>query len=147
MTAVIASAAKQSPSGCAPSAGNIAPRLLRAYRDTLYQANGTDIRIGRRCPNLALEPLGARTAVLLTAWNPWSRRMPVGWNHRMQRALLLRLRRFRVIGAEGSLRRWHEAMFLVAGDPRPLVRLAAGFRQRAVVILRRGDKARVRLLG
>jgi hypothetical protein len=38
-------------------------------------------------------------------------------------------------------------MFLVAGDPRPLVRLAASFRQRAVVILRRGDKARVRLLG
>jgi hypothetical protein len=111
------------------------------------QANRTDIRIGRRCPNLALEPLGARTAVLLTAWNPWSRRMPVGWNHRMQRALLLRLRRFRVVGAQGSLGRWHEAMFLVAGDPRPLVRLAASFRQRAVVILRRGDKARVQLLG
>ena len=147
MTTVSASAAKQSPSGCAASAGDIAPRLLRAYRDTIYQANGTDIRIGRRSSNLPLERLGARTAVLLTAWNPWSRRMPVGWNHRMQRALLLRLRRFRLVGAQGSLGCWHEAMFLVAGDPRPLVRLAATFRQRAVVVLRRGDKARVQLLG
>ena len=122
------------------------PRLLRAYRDTVYQAEGTDVRIGRRCPSALLERFDARTAVILTAWNPWSRRMPAGWNHRMQQRLRQRLRRHKVVDAQGSLRRWHEAMLLVAGDPRPLVRLAARFRQRAVVILRCGHKARLRLL-
>ena len=64
----------------------------------------------------------------------------------MQQRLRQCLRRFAVVDAEGSLHRWHEAMLLVAGDPRPVVRLAVRFRQRAVVILRRGRKARLRLL-
>jgi hypothetical protein len=37
-------------------------------------------------------------------------------------------------------------MLLVGGDPRPVIRLAARFRQRGVVILRRGRRARLRLL-
>ncbi len=124
------------------------PRLLRAYRDTVYRADGIDVRIGRRCPGKLLARLGTRTAVLLTAWNPGSRRMPSGWNNRMQRRLRQCLRRFRAIDAHGSLRRWHEDMLLVAaGDPRPVVRLAARFRQRAVVILRDGDRTRLRLRG
>jgi hypothetical protein len=124
----------------------ISPRLLRAYHDTNYRADGIDTRIGRRCPGETLARLDARTAVFLTAWNPWSRRMPAGWNDRMQQRLRQCLRRFRAIDAHGSLRRWHEDMLLVAGDPRPMVRLAARFRQRAVVILRDGDRTRLRLL-
>jgi hypothetical protein len=125
----------------------IPPRLLRAYRDTIYRADATDVRIGRRCPSVLLERLDARAAVFLTAWNPWSRRMSAGWNRRMQQQLRQHLRRFKVVDAQGSLRRWHEAMLLVAGDARPMVRVAGRFRQRAVVILRQGDKARLRLLG
>jgi hypothetical protein len=64
----------------------------------------------------------------------------------MQQRLRQCLRRFTTAEAEGSLHGWHEAMLLVAGDPRPVVRLAARFRQHAVVILRRGRKARLRLL-
>jgi hypothetical protein len=135
-------------SACAARAagGDVPPRLLRAYRDTVYRAEGTDVRIGRRCPGMLLERLGARTAVFLTAWNPRSRRMPDGWNNRMQRQLRQCLRRCNVIDAQGSLRCWHEAMLLVAGDPRPLVRLAARFRQRAVVMLRGRQEVRIRLV-
>ena len=122
------------------------PRLARAYRLTRYQAAGSDIRIGRRSPEALFGRLGARGATLVTAWNPRSRRMPEGWNRRMQQRLRQCLRRFKMLDAEGSLHRWHEAMLLVAGDPRPVVRLAVRFRQRAVVILRRGRKARLRLL-
>jgi hypothetical protein len=122
------------------------PSLLRAYRETVYRAAGTDVRIGRQCPGALLAQFDDRTAVILTAWNPRSRRMPEGWNHRMQQRLRQHLRRSEVVDAQGSLRRWHEAMLLVAGDPRPMVRLAARFRQCAVVILRRGQKVRLRLL-
>ena len=81
----------------------------------------------------------------MTAWNPRSRRMPEGWNRRMQQRLRQRLRRFTVVEAEGSLRRWHEAMLLVAGDPRPVTRLAILFRQRAVVRLRCALTVQLRL--
>jgi hypothetical protein len=122
------------------------PRLLRAYRDTTYRVNGVTVRIGRRCPDALFGGLNGRTAVLVTAWNPRSRRMPDGWNHRMQQNLRRQLRRFVVLEAEGSLRRWREAMLLVAGDSRPCVRIAARFRQHAVVIVRLGHRAQVRLV-
>jgi hypothetical protein len=131
---------------CATQREPLPPCLARAYRLTRYQAAGTDIRIGRRASEALFGRLGARGATLVTAWNPRSRRMPEGWNRRVQQRLRQCLRRFRVIDAEGSLHGWHEPMLLVAGDPRPAVRLAVRFRQRAVVILRRGRKARLRLL-
>jgi hypothetical protein len=37
-------------------------------------------------------------------------------------------------------------MLLVGGDPRPVIRIAARFRQRGVVVLRRGRMATLRLL-
>jgi hypothetical protein len=124
----------------------IPPRLLRAYRDTIYRAEGVDIRIGHRVPDALFGRLHARGATLINAWNPLSRRMPDGWNHRMQRRLRERLRRNIVVPAEGALGRWHEAHLLVAGDPRTLVRLARMFRQRGVVVLRRRQCARLVLL-
>jgi hypothetical protein len=122
------------------------PLLLRAYRLTRYRAAGHAIRIDRLVPDALFDRLAVRAAVVLTAWNPRSRRMPEGWNRRMQQRLRQWLRRRVVVEAEGSLHRWHEAMLLVAGDVRPAIRLAARFRQRGVVILRRGQKARLRLL-
>jgi hypothetical protein len=121
----------------------IPPRLLRAYRDTAYRADGIAVRIGQRCPDALFERLNAQAAVVLTAWNPLSRRMPDGWNRRMQGRLRTCLRRLVVREAESSLHRWHEEMLVVAGDPRPFIRCTARFRQRAVVILRRGHKARL----
>jgi hypothetical protein len=123
----------------------IPPRLLRAYRETAYRVDGITVRLGRRCPDALFDRLNAGVAVLLTAWNPRSRRMPDGWNHRMQQNLRRHLRRFVVLEAVGTLHRWREAMLLVAGDPRLVLRLAGHFRQHAVVILRRGHKARLRL--
>jgi hypothetical protein len=122
------------------------PLLLRAYRETEYRAAGHVIRIGRRVPDTVFDLIDAPVAVVVTAWNPGSRRMPKGWNLHAQQRLRARLRRFVVVDADGSLRRWHEAMLLVGGDPRPVIRLAARFRQRAVLMLRRGQKARLRLL-
>jgi hypothetical protein len=119
------------------------PRLARAYRLTRYSAGGYEISIGRRAPEALFTRLGARRATLVTAWNPGSRRMPDGWNRRMQARLRQCLRRSGVIEAEGSLGGWREEMLLVGGDPRPVVRLAGRFGQRAVVVLRRGDEARL----
>jgi hypothetical protein len=124
----------------------IPPRLERAYRGTAYRVDGVAVRIGRRCPDAVFDRLNGRAAVMLTAWNLLSRRMPDGWNHRMQQNLRRALRRFMVLEAEGSLHRWREAMLLVAGRTRPCIRVAARFRQHAVVILRRGHTARVRLV-
>ena len=124
----------------------IPPRVLRAYLCTTYHAGGFDMRIGGRVPDALFDRLNARVAVIMTAWNPLSRRMPDGWNRRMQVHLRRRLRRRVVLEAEGSLHRWREAMLLVGGDPRPHVRLAARFRQCAVVIVRRGHRVRLRLV-
>jgi hypothetical protein len=119
---------------------------MRAYRLTQYRAMGIGFRIGQRAPDAIFTRTGTRTATLITAWNPWSRRRPDGYNERMQEALRQRLRRSAVAEAEGTLYRWHEAMLLASGDPRPPIRLAAHFRQIAVVILRRGQNVRLRLL-
>lgn len=123
------------------------PLLARAYRLTRYGAAGFEIRIGRRAPAALFELLGARQATLVTAWNPRSRRMPEGWNRRMQRRMRLLLKRFRVIEASGALGRWRESMLLVGGNPQPIVRLASRFRQRAIVVLRAGQRSRVQVLG
>jgi len=118
----------------------IAARLLRAFRQTRYTAAGVVVRIGRR------DRLRPRVAVFITAWNPRSRRMPEGWNRRMQLRLCERLRRYRTLPADGALHRWHEQHLLVVADPRPVLRLARLFRQYSVVISRRGQPARLVLL-
>jgi len=112
----------------------IPPRLLRAYRDTEYRACGVVVRIGCRSP---------LTGVFITAWNPFSRRMPEGWNRRMQARLHERLRRFAVCPADGVLKRWHEAHLLVAADPRRISRIARIFRQRAIVVVQSGHPTKL----
>jgi hypothetical protein len=124
----------------------ISPRLLRAYRLTRYRAVGYEIHIGQRVPDALFSQLQSRTGMLLTAWNPFSRRMPDGWNATMQGQLRQRLRRFSVLEAEGSLRGWREAMLLVSGPPERTIRLARQFRQHAVVALRQGARTRLILL-
>jgi Protein of unknown function (DUF3293) len=128
--------------------GAVPPRLLRAWRATDYRVDTVLVRIGRRSAAMdaLLARIGARTGVFVTAWNPLLRAMPAGWNRRMQRSLSERLRRYVSLPAGGSLRRWHEAHFLVAADKRPVVRLARLFRQRGVVLVTRHQTARLALL-
>jgi hypothetical protein len=124
------------------------PRLLRAYRQSRYTAGDIDIRIGRR--NAAMDAWladhGAQTGVLITAWNPRSRRMPRGWNVRMQRKLAEHLHRCICANADGRLRRWHEAQILVLSPRRPAERIAMRFRQRGIVVLQRRHPARLIIL-
>lgn len=102
------------------------PALLRAYRLTVYRVGDETVRIGHR---------STLTGVLITAWNPRSRRMPEAWNRRMQDRLRLSLRRWPIHEASGGLGRWREDHLLVAADPRLCRVLARRFRQHALLRL------------
>ena len=116
----------------------LSPALLAAYRATSYRACGVEVRIGRRVTGLA------QPAVFLTAWNPRSRRMPAGWNRRMQQRLRACLAACPELhAAEGSLRRWREEMLLAGIPPARAVVLARRFRQHAVVVVMPGRPARL----
>ncbi len=123
----------------------LSPVMRRAYARTDYEADGIVTRIGRRSAALdaVLRRHGARHAAFITAWNPYSRAMPRGWNDRM----LARLReaaRGRVLAEGlGSGRGWAERHLLLAGDPRWIARLGRRFRQHAVVAVSPGRPARI----
>jgi hypothetical protein len=120
-------------------------RLVRAYRATRYQADGVTVFVGHFSPQMdaLLRRHNARVGVFVTAWNPMSRRIPAGWNARMERALMERLRRIAVLQAEGSWRGWREAHFLALAVPAVVRCIARSFRQAAVVIVRGGRKCRL----
>jgi len=120
-------------------------RLIGAYRRSTYRVGTVKLRVERRCPAMdaLLRDAGVRAAVLTGAWNPMSQRRPMGWNQRMDARLRERLRRHHWLAGEGGAGGWWEAHVLVLGDPRPALMLARRFRQRAVVVLRRGQKARL----
>jgi hypothetical protein len=86
---------------------------------------------------------GARTATFVTAYNPFSRSMPPGWNQRMQIHLRQALRRRHVVWGRGILGRWSEVHLLVFGDPAPVCRVARHFRQNGIVIVRHRQPARL----
>jgi len=116
------------------------PRLRRAFHQTRYEAAGQVVRIGAH-HDLALPSLAA----FITAWNPFSRRMPPGWNARMQQ----RLRAVApAILAEGwgRGRGWAEQHLLAAGDPRRIAVLARRFRQHAIVLVAPRRPARLLIL-
>jgi hypothetical protein len=123
--------------------------LRAAYARTAYEAATIAVRIGRRSAAMdaLLRAKGTRAAGFVTAWNPFSRRMPRGWNERM----LARLReaaRGRVLAEGwGSARSWSERHLLIAGDPRWLMRLARRFQQNALVVVARGQPARLAAVG
>ena len=122
--------------------------LLRPYLRTEYEADGAVARIGRRSPGIdrLLLGIGARTGAFVTAWNPLSRRMPPGWNRRMQARLAQRVRRLPSVPGHGIGRGWSEQHLLVAGDARRIVVLARLFRQRAIVVVRPSRAARLLIL-
>jgi hypothetical protein len=114
------------------------PPLLKAYRNTSYQVGDATAQIGRRSWTMdhLLVRHHAREAILITAYNPFSRKMPTGWNQRMQRQLGQALRRHRVLMGKGSWQRWSECHFLVLCAAAPMRKLARDFRQHGIVIVR-----------
>ena len=120
-------------------------QLERAYRGSGYEAAGAVARVGRRSPavDALLARLGARHGGFLGAWNPLSRRMPPGWNQRLQARLRQAARRLPAAEGWGGTARWREAHCLFGGDPRRLAVLARRFRQAAFVVVRRGQPARL----
>jgi hypothetical protein len=118
-------------------------QLLNAYRQTSYLAGKVEVRIARRSSAMdeLLTAHGARAGVFVTAWNPLSRRMPPGWNRRMQQRLKQRLQRYSTVPAEGAWRLWHEQHLLLFADPRIGLKLARTFRQAAIVVVKRGQSA------
>jgi hypothetical protein len=116
----------------------IAPRLLRAYRMTDYTTAGITIRIGRRSAAMdrLLRSHNQREAAFVTAFNPFSRPMPAGWNRRMQIRLVRTASRRVILPAGGTWRRWSESHALVFGPFRWTAVLARRYRQHAIVIVR-----------
>ena len=119
--------------------------LRRAYLASTYHVAGLPLRIGRRSAavDAVLAALGARAGGLLGAWNPRSRRMPAGWNRRAEARLRAATRRLRFVEAGGGTAGWQEHHLLLAGDPRCLAVFGRRFRQRAMVVLRRGRPPRL----
>jgi hypothetical protein len=119
--------------------------LPAAYRRTDYEAAGAVARIGRRSAAMdaLLRRLGAREGAFVTAWNPFSRRMPRGWNERMQARLREAARRLPSAEGWGRGCGWAERHMLIAADARSAAVLARRFRQNAIVVVRAGRAARL----
>lgn len=141
---------RSSPTGAGTDAlrPTVLPRLLRAFRATDYNAAGATARIGRRSAAVdrLLCALGSRRGAFLTAWNPGARRQPLGCNLRAGLALRGWLRRVAAEPGFGCAPGWHEAHWLVAADPRRVAVLGRRFRQVGIVVVQRGQNARLRLL-
>ncbi len=122
--------------------------LIAAYCRTIYEADGARARIGRRSAavDALLRRLGTRGGAVVTAWNPYSRRMPRGWNDRMLARLREAARRLRQAEGNGGAKGWEERHLLLAGDPRRIAVLGRRFRQVAIVAVRRGQPPRIVLL-
>lgn len=119
--------------------------LRAAFARTAYEAGGITCRIGARCAAMDafLRARRWRSAGFVTAWNPFSRRRPPGWNARMQARLRTAVRGRVLAEGWGRGRRWAEHHLLIAGDPRGLARLARRFRQHALVLVVSGRPARL----
>jgi hypothetical protein len=116
--------------------------MRAAYLRTDYEAAGVVVRIGRR--SAAMDALlRGRRAAFVTAWNPMSRRTPIGWNERMLTRMREAARGRLIAEGWGSARGWAERHLLVAGDPRWIVTLARRFRQAAIVVVVPGRLARL----
>ena len=123
----------------------LSPVLARAYRRTRYCAGGVVVRLDRnsRRADALLDRLGVRAGGFVTAWNPMSRRMPEGWNRRMQHALAASVRGLPTVGGLGVGDGWTEEHLLIGAARGRLGVLARRFRQRAIVVVRIGRKARL----
>jgi hypothetical protein len=121
---------------------------LRSYRATSYRVGGLALQIGRASRRLdaLLARLHVRSAVLITACNPRSRRMPARCNERATVRLAALLRRRTVLPARSGQGAWLEQQFFVDCAAAWATRLARRFRQNAIVLLVRGRPPALRLV-
>ncbi|MBB3898260.1 DUF3293 domain-containing protein [Roseococcus suduntuyensis] len=118
-----------------------------AWRASTYRAGPVVAWAGRRSPSADawLAAHGARAGAIITAWNPMCRWHPRGWNDRAQERLRAATRRWaRAEGFSGT-KRWQEHNLLLAANPRAVTVLARRFRQAAILVLRKGQPARLRV--
>lgn len=117
--------------------------LASAYAASDYEAAGAVARAGRRSAavDALLRRAGARSGAFVGAWNPFSRKMPRGWNERMHRRLREAACRLPAAEGWGGLPGWRERHLLLAGDVRRAAVLARRFRQNAILVVRVGRPA------
>jgi hypothetical protein len=122
-----------------------AEQLFRAYGASYYFVGAHAARIGQRAPGLdaLLRSWRVQEGVFIAAGNPFSRRMPEGWNARRHAALRERLRRLHYVEGRGGAKRWWEAHCFIGISVSRGRKLARLFRQNAMVALRRGSEARL----
>ncbi|MBL6455863.1 DUF3293 domain-containing protein [Belnapia sp. T6] len=122
--------------------------LTAAYRRSTYEAAGAATRIGQRSAavDALLARLGTREGAFVTAWNPYSHKMPRGWNDRMLARLREAAHRLPQEEGAGGAKGWQERHLLIGADPRRIAKLARRFRQVAIVAMRRGQRARLVML-
>ena len=138
-----------------------APALHRAWRATLFEADGIVIPVApvarmratwraRRAAIAALlASLGVRQAAFTGAWNPGSRRQPRGWNRRRLERLreaTRRLPRHDGMGRACRPRSWGEEHLLVGAPEARCAVLARRFRQDAILVIRQRGPARMMLV-
>ncbi len=95
---------------------------------------------------MLLEARGVREGALVTAWNPANRRLPERVNQRRAARLVERLRGLPFLPGINGEGRWREESLLVLAAPRRVEALGRLFGQDAVVLLRRGSRARLLFL-
>jgi hypothetical protein len=130
----------------------VGPRLARGWRLTRFEAAGAAVRLGLRSRAIdrLLRDAGVRHGAFVGAWNPCSRRVP-DWRNRRALARLCTLAGRRGIAwrrGHGCAARpaWCEEHLLLLGDWHRAAVLAHQFGQHSVLLVRRGDRARLRVL-
>lgn len=117
-----------------------------AWRASTYRGGPVVARVGRRSASADawLAAHAAREGAIITAWNPMCRKHPPGWNERAQDRLRAATRRWRRAEGFSGTRHWQEHNLLLATDPRVVAVLARRFRQAAILVIRKGQAARLR---
>ena len=124
-------------------------RQSAVYAAVPYRVGGALVRVGRRSREMdqLLDEGSTRTGVIVTAWNPAGRKLPLAVNQRRAERLAERLRGLRTLPGANGEGRWHEDSLLVlTAPPRRIEALARLLGQDAVVLVRRGARARLRFL-
>jgi Protein of unknown function (DUF3293) len=133
---------------------SLSPALLEAYQGTSFMAivNGQElsVHLGERCADLerVLRDHGARFGVFITAHNPRSELQSDLKNQTANLELerMLRERSLHFFAHVGRNGTWSEQGFFVLDlEPDAAVILAETFGQFAVVTLKPGDVAKLRL--
>lgn len=117
----------------------------RGYRISRYSAGPVAARIGEPSPTADnwMAHHRAPSLVLITAWNPWSKRLPDRLNELAHRRLLTALRGRPVVEGWSGNGPWQEWTVATPGGPKLGRLLCRRFRQRAFIWIRRNRRTRL----